>query len=486
MMKSMWWYLLATVVLSPVLYGDEPVNVAKVPASFWGRLGRAYMDDWHPKPGPDAPPPPFRGYPAPESNPPYPFTVWPIGGTVTIGQPFVIGTPLMTALYGGPNGDAWKKSGVAIYGWINTGMNFSTSNKANGKYGNAPAGYNQIPNSIQLDQAVLYIERQPDTVQRDHFDWGFRLSAIYGLDYRFTTSKGYFSQQLLNNQKSDGSIGNQYGFDAVMMYADLYFPKVAQGMNVRIGRYISLPDIEAQLAPNNYTYTHSLLYTYDCYTQTGINSTIKMNDHWTLQVGASAGCDTAVWKTDAKLTGNICAGYTWHNGDDNVYLCANSLNNARYSYNNLAAYYATWYHKFNSKWHMATETWYQYERKVPNVNNPDAASLIQTNANGAVCNRPEELTCYAPDWAVLNYTNRQFGKHDFISFRNEYFNDIKGQRTGYRTTYTEHGISWNHWVGSTIVFRPELRWEHAYDTKVFDSGLRRSQFMFAGDVIFFF
>ena len=34
-------------------------------------------------------------------------------------------------------------------------------------------------------------------------------------------------------------------------------------MDIRVGRYISLPDIEAQLAPNNYTYSHSLLYTFD-------------------------------------------------------------------------------------------------------------------------------------------------------------------------------------------------------------------------------
>jgi hypothetical protein len=46
---------------------------------------------------------------------------------------------------------------------------------------------------------------------------------------------------------------------------DLYFP-VMQGLDVRIGRFISIPDIEAQLAPNNYTYVHSLTYTYDNFT----------------------------------------------------------------------------------------------------------------------------------------------------------------------------------------------------------------------------
>ncbi len=87
---------------------------------------------------------------------------------------------------------------------------------------------------------------------------------------------------------------------------------------------------------------------------------------------------------------------------------------------------------------------------------------------------------------MLNYTNRTLGKHDFLSFRNEFFDDIVGQRTGYKTRYAENGISWNHRVGSTIVFRPELRFEHAFDYPAYDSGHRHSQFMFASDIIVFF
>lgn len=469
---------------------DRPpsTNVSKVTGdSFFKRYRQIYWSDWHPDPKaapqPDAP---FRGDPAPESNPPFPFTVWPIGGTVNIGQPFSVSTPLMTAIYGGSSGDWWKKSRVVMYGWVNAGFNFSTSSQANGKYGNAPAAYNQIPNSFQLDQFAFYIERQPDTVQTDHFDWGFRITQLYGLDYRFTTAKGYLSQQLLNNPKPDGSIGNKYGYDAVMVYADLYFPHVAEGMNIRIGRYISLPDIEAQLAPNNYTYTHSLTYTYDCYTQTGINATVKLSNHWTVQGGISGGCDTALWKPDAQATANVCVGYTWSKGGDNIYTCANSINRSHYAYNNLAAYYSTWYHKFNDKWHTATETYYQFESHTPNIYNPNAAGLIQTNTNGASCNNSSELDCFAPSWAALNYTNRQLGKKDFISFRNEFFDDAKGQRTGTKSRYVEDGISWNHWIGSTLLFRPELRWEHSFDAPAFDSGHRHSQFMFAGDVTAFF
>ena len=78
------------------------------------------------------------------------------------------------------------------------------------------------------------------------FRLGFPLSGIYGVDYRYTTAYGLFSYQLLNHNFVNG-------YDFPMEYVDLYFP-VMQGLNVRIGRFISIPDIEAQLAPNNYTY----------------------------------------------------------------------------------------------------------------------------------------------------------------------------------------------------------------------------------------
>jgi putative OmpL-like beta-barrel porin-2/carboxypeptidase family protein len=477
-----------TAVAAPVVTTPPITNVA--PEGFWKRFAQAYKDDWHPPalatstPVPGAEPA-YRGYPPVVSNPPFPFTVWPMGGTVWLGYNNSTQYPLTTALQSGPHGDWWKKANVQVYGWGDLGMNLSTSGAR--PYGNSPAAYAEVPNSFQLDQMTMYVERTPDTIQTDHFDWGFRFTALYGLDYRFTTADGYFSRQLLNNPKSNGSIGNRYGFDPVMMYVDLYYPHVFQGMDVRIGRYISLPDIEAQLAPNNYTYTHSLTYTYDCYTQTGINGTIKVTDRWIVQVGLSGGCEAAPWAPDHHLTGNACISYTWSEGRDSWYTCANSINGSKYDYNNLAAYYTTWYHKFGqSKWHMDIETWYQYMKDTPNVNNPLAANLLITNSNGAYCNNAAELTCFAPEWSTVGYVNYQIDPKNFISVRNEYFDDIRGQRTGFKTRYTEHMISWNHWIGSTIVFRPEIRYEHSWDTPAYNNGTKKSQLMFAGDMIFFY
>ncbi|MGA2877828.1 MAG: outer membrane beta-barrel protein [Bryobacteraceae bacterium] len=464
--------------------GAANAATAATQKGFWARFAQAYYDDWHPSASSETPK--YRGYPMPESNPPYPFSVWPIGGTVWIGYPNATSYPLTTALYGSKHGQWLKKANIQIYGWAEAGMNLSTSTEGvGGKYANAPAAYNQIPNSIQLDQLTMYIERVPDTVQTDHFDWGFRFTALYGLDYRFTTADGYFSQQLLH-AKPDGTLGNQYGADPVMFYLDFYFPHVAEGMILRVGRYISLPDIEAQLAPNNYTYTHSLTYTYDCYTQTGANASIKFSNFFTFQAGISPGCDTTAWKPSAQWTGNLCGQFTFRDGQDDIYLCANSLNSGNYGYNNLAAYYATWYHKINDKWHADFESWYQYESHTPNIFNPAAASLLITNADGAWCKTAAQLTCYAPEWTILNYTNRQLKSHDFISLRDEFFDDLRGQRTGIKGRYIEDGISWNHWIGSTLVFRPELRWEHNFDNLAYDGATRHSQFMFAADVIWFY
>ena len=451
--------------------------------SFFHRLGRAYVADWAGTAPVTALPQTRRGTPAPLSSPPFPSSDWPIGGTTTIGVPDGQSYPLMQAIN-------QNKSQSKIYGWIEVGANGSTNNKTNASKGipsNFPSAYDEYANTVQLDQAALYFDRIPDTTQTTHFDWGYRLSLLYGVDYRFTTAHGMLSQQLLVKN-------NQYGFDPVMFYMEFYVPKVAQGLDIRVGRYISLPDIEAQLAPNNYTYSHSILYTVDCYTQTGINGTAKLNDHWTVQAGLSAGCDTMPWTTDAKVTGNFCAQFTWSNGGNDLYTCANSVNDGKYAYNNLAAYYETWYHRFNATWHTDTEFWYQYEKQTPNMywfNGTDPSTGIQyantpstpwpeatfyrpgqgaVNLNfGAVCKDPrlpaadQPARCYAPELAITNYLEHSFWHNTAsLNIRNEWVNDIVGQRTGTPAKYEEHMVGFDFWAGSTITFRPEVSYTHSF------------------------
>jgi hypothetical protein len=99
-------------------------------------------------------------------------------------------------------------------------------------------------------------------------------------------------------------------------------------MVIKFGRYISPPDIEAQLAPDNYLYTHSLMFTFDCYTQTGINAAIKLNDQWSILFGIHAGDDIAPWNGAAHPTATAMARWVSKSNNNSLWGGIDSLNGA--------------------------------------------------------------------------------------------------------------------------------------------------------------
>jgi hypothetical protein len=453
--------------------------------SFTSRFVDTYKDylKWDGDPA-DTPPNWREGLQPPlEASPPYPFSNVPIGGTENIGYENIYYGAFMDAVYCGPNGQAWKDTRMTMYGWLNVGGNVSTSknnyNFAGGTGGNFPASYAYQPNTIQFDQLAVYFERTPDEVQKDHVDWGFRLGTVTGADYKYTFSRSVLSDQYTQNK-------DRIGFDPVMAYVEGYYPQVAQGLNIRIGRYISIPDIEAQLAPNNYNYSHSLLYSFDPYTKEGIVATFKLSKNWLWQAEVSDGNDVAFWnKTERKLTPATCIQWTSNSGNDVIYPCINGAsdthigNNGVWGWNNLQHEVATWYHKFNDKWHMSTEAWAMYQRETPNVsgaagsvvyqNAPEVLGLNQGAPFGAQCGNTAQTTCRSHEWAMVNYLLYQVGPRDFISNRVGFFNDASGQRTGFKTRYVEEVIGYNHWIGKAITIRPEIRFERAIDVPAYDN-----------------
>lgn len=458
--------LIVFLILRAAIHAQQPAPVPDAPQpNFFARWASFYRQDWHPAnpAAQTAPAPPRRGLPSPLDSPPFPNSDWSYGGSPTIGEPDTASYPLMTAINN-------ARTRTKIYGWLEPSLNFSTSSNTN-----APEANDVYSNRFELSQSVLYIERLPNTVQREHADWGYHLTALFGTDYRFTTAKGYGNSQWNDSHR-------QYGFDPTLEYLDVYLPRIAQGMNLRIGRFISVPGIEAQLAPNNYIFSHSLLYSIDPFTDTGILATAKINDNWLLQLGLTGGHDVALWTSDAKPSATACIDYSTTSVNDNLYLCANGINSAKYAYNNLQQYDATWYHRFSKSIHMATESWYMYERDVPSIT---GSIKPETGANPAFC-LPGEQRCTAPEYAAVNFLQKELSEHDFLSFRSDFLNDKKGQRTGYATRYSENSITWSHWIGTTIQLRPELRFERAWDRHAYNNGQHHNQLTAASDLIFHF
>jgi hypothetical protein len=525
------------------------VTGRKAHENFWKRWGEdnfeamgtpACPSPSYTPPDTNAPPSTRRGLPAPFDSPPYPNGEWQIGGTEIIGSDNATPTyPFMQALYDGPHGQAWKDSKIKFYGWEDFSGNVSTSHNTAGVIGgvnggpnipintgtfapgtspitangaNFPLVYDQRPNQLEQNQFVLYAERTPDEAQVDHCDWGFRMSWVYGLDYRYMISRGWDDHQLEHRD-------NFNGMDDPMMYLNLYIPKVLDGLNLTLGRIISEADIEAQLAPNNLMSSHSLLYGFDPYCQWGLFGTLKINKNWTIQLGPSAGNDVTPWETQdpgCQPTVSAMVQYTSSNNKFGFYGGGNAINNAHWGFNNIQQYVGTFTYKFNERWWTSHESWYMYQTHCPGQeggpggspghpvgvgagDEPVGQGALQTTGgyNGYTDAEIPVHPGFAGEWATLNYTMYRITPGLFFTVRNELFDDNDGQRTGYATLYSEHSVGLTWFPCSLITIRPELRYDRTYGThgsgmdyvdeaKPFDNGTRRQQVTAQVDVIYHF
>jgi hypothetical protein len=408
-----------------------------------------------------------QGAIVPFDSPPFPFADH-IGPTIGYRDTTV--WPLMEAFRQGPHGDWWKKSRIKIYGWADPSVTFGTSRNSN-----IPLSYPIVPNSLQLSQAIVIFERVTDSVQTDHVDWGFKWTNLYGIDYRYTTAKGWFSDQLLKHN-------HLYGYDPLQVYVDLYIPWVRQGMIVRLGRFISPTDIEAQLTTENYLYTHSLMYTYDPYTFTGITFITKVSDQWTLQMGAHAGNDMAPWTTSSQANGLFLLKWVAPSGNDSLWGGLDSIGKGYYlnEHDDLQVTALTWGHRFNDRLHSLTESYYIWERNAlqgGTVTNGPPKSFFPFTGPGKF------LPGLSNSFGAVNYTAYKTSDKSYLVWRNDVLYDPRGFRTGFDTTLFETTLGFIYHIRPWCTTRPEVRFDYSTGQKPYDNGTKRDQFTFNWDII---
>jgi hypothetical protein len=428
-------------------------------------------------PAPSSTTEPRRGLPAP-LDPVFPSVDFP-------SPAYIIGVP--------------SDRGVRAYGWIDPGIEMSTS-----KNSNYPLSYNDVPGVPELDQAVLRFDLEPDIVQQNHFDWGFRFTSLYGVDYRYTTMQGVLSNQLLLRNQTNG-------YDPVEAYAVGYFPHFGEGTTLQLGRYISPPDIEANLAPQNFLYTHSLMFTFDCYTQMGALFTTKLSDYWQLNYGLHFDTDTAAWDGSEHFpTALLLARYISHSNRNSVFFGVDALNTSGnfktwtkgtyidaatgqvkpllWGHDNLQQFNTTWTHVFNPGFQNQFETYYLYQINAyagGTFNNFNVATggppyLGGGGGPGAF------LPGLSNALGIVDYLEAKIGPRTFASFRLDYLNDPRGWRSGFATSYGSVTAGVTDHVTPTIEIRPEFRMEKAFRNGVtpYDNGTKNYQTTFGMDAIF--
>lgn len=441
---------------------------------FLRGVAKAYKDAFFPDANvPEEEPAKRRALPEPWKSPPFPgheYQGYPLIGV----PPEPIGNPLMMGLYNTPLGDTIKASKLQVEGWATSSFNASTAVNSN-----APSSYWIVPNRMELDQAVLRFSRQLDSVQTDHIDWGFRSTFSYGIDYRYLTAGGWLSDQLLKNNRL-------YGFDPTEQYLDVYIPWITDGLIVRVGRWIACPDIETQFAPDNYLASHSLLFTYDTYTQTGFMLTFKLGDQWIVQGGVNAGTDMAPWYVGATPAGFIGVRWVAKDNMDALYVCLNEINTAAFrhftvdgmpaGHDNFNYIVGTWEHKFNESGtlHTKTEAYLMWQRDAELGGTP---SLGTPQFFGGGGGDGVLLPGISYAYGVLNYTMWAFSKQDYFTLRNEYWRDERGMRSGFPGTYTSHTIGICHTFNSVMQIRPEVGYYRNWTNPAFDLGTKNGLWM---------
>jgi hypothetical protein len=441
---------------------------------FFHRFFKTYVDDINPPPpGPEAP---RRALPAPFDSPPFPGSDY--QGYPLVGVPENAGDyALMKALSGTCTGDWLKEERIKIYGWAN-----ASANVASAKNSNAPESYWIDANQLELDQLCVRVERVVDSVQQDHVDWGFRSTILYGTDYRYMTAGGWFSYQLLQHNQL-------YGVDPTEQYFEVYIPGCAEGLIIRTGRWIACPDIETQFAPDNYMGSHSILFTFDTYTQTGIMATVMMDKQWTLQACIFAGTDMAPWYPGATPTGMFGARWVSCDNNDSIYTVLNAINNAKFRYffedgqleghDNFNYLVSTWQHKFDPGLLTKFEGYFMWQRDAVVGGTPSFGPVMPFGGGGGF---GASLPGLSLTYGVVNYTELELSKKDFFSIRNEWWNDERGERSGFAGVYTSNAIGITHNFTQDLQIRPEIGYYRNWDRPAFNNGTQKGDLIIGTDM----
>jgi hypothetical protein len=273
----------------------------------------------------------------------------------------------------------------------------------------------------------------------------------------------------------------------------VYVPWVAQGMIVRVGRWIACPDIETQFAPDNYMGSHSLLFTYDTYTQTGVMATFMLSKQWTFQAVIHSGTDMAPWYKGSLATGACGVRWVSKSNNDAFYGWLNAINSSKFrrfdqngqpaGHDNFNYLVGTWEHRFSRQLITKTESYIMWQRDAVVGGTPSIGPTEPFGGGGGI---GADIPGTTLAFGVLNFTVYQLSPKSYITIRNEWWKDTRGERTGFPSTYTSNAFGYAVHLTPNILFRPEVGYYRSWTVPAFDLGTKKNLFMCAFDMTFRF
>jgi hypothetical protein len=346
---------------------------------------------------------------------------------------------LMKTLQGTWPGWLLDGSRAQVYGWTQ-GSVTASSDRDN----NLPMGFNYLPNNFLLQQNWLRFERTVVTAGTAEPTFGFRNDWILpGSDYQFTVARGLLDRQLTANNGGP----DRYGVDPIQFYAEGYFPTIGRGLDVKVGRFFAQYGVESNAAVDNALWSHSYTMVYDPFTNTGVLTTLKLTDAWSVQNGLVTGSDI-FFGPEATPTYVGSAKWAPPGGRDSV-LFSVILGTGRFNqerkFHNPEIFDLVYVHTINARLTYTLEALYGFTTNVP------------------------EAGGFANWFGKVQYLTYTLTPRLNANARLEFFDDIQGQRTGFRGLYSDVTVGLNFRLRPDIILRPEIRYDYNDHSRPFEN-----------------
>ncbi len=197
-------------------------------------------------------------------------------------------------------GKTLEAAKISIYGWVETGYTY------NHRHSSASSGTVIIPgpfnhewgNHYMINQVDLIMERGIST---DKFDVGGLIELLYGSDAArlHATGLGYSGSDPTDDNSPPDSLAVDnlhpiQQFDIPQVFLNINLPIGPQGLQIIVGKWITLLGYEYVDPTQNAFYSHSYLFSAVPGTQTGILTSYHFTDRFAMKLGISRGWDVAL------------------------------------------------------------------------------------------------------------------------------------------------------------------------------------------------
>jgi hypothetical protein len=357
---------------------------------------------------------------------------------------------LMKALQGTWEGAVLDDHRMQVYGWTDASYTASSDEASN-----LPLAFNYRANQFLLQQNWLRIERAVVTSGTSAPTFGFRNDWILpGSDYFFTLPRGLFNGQLTANHGAP----NRHGIDPIQFYLEGYFPTAFQGLDVKFGRIFTQYGVESIAAVDNYFVSHSYADIYDPFTETGIITTTKLNDAWSVQAGLVLGNDDFIDPVDTPY-GMGSVKWAPPGGADSVlfsFIAGSGRFNVGRHFHNPEVFDFVYTHQFEPRLTYKNEELYGLTYNVPGIG-------------------------FANWFSSIHYLSYDFTSRASATTRVEFFDDFQGQRTNFAGLYSAWTVGLQLRPFKWMLVRPELRYDYNGESRPFED--HHYLFTAASDVI---